>query len=70
MMTTSDDTDLVRQRLVDELRQIADEIENDEIQLTEPIRYTHVWSMEWKEPPPEIELSYISENGHRTIEVY
>lgn len=61
----------VRESIAEEFRRIADDLESEEIKLTDPVRYTQHWTDFNREIPPEIEIEYYSEDGsHRTIEIY
>lgn len=64
----------VRQAVAEELRRIADDLESDELGLTEPLRYTrragHRRHGGSEELPSEVEITYATRYGERTVEVY
>lgn len=71
MRKKTEEHEKIRQMVADELREVAEELESDEIQLTETVRYTHVLGM-YDELPAEIEITYYDSDygGERTIEIY
>jgi len=60
-----DESEVV-EAIAEELRTVADELENEDLQLTEPPTYT----MKMGDDRPQVELTYYAEGyGYRTIEV-